>query len=227
MLQLPIYIPLLFGIALLLTGWFFYKASGYSKPVLILFSFWLLVQSVVGISGFYTITDTKPPRFLLLVLPSFVLIFVLFITRTGRQFINPLNLKMLTLLHSVRIIVELVLYLLFLHKAVPQLMTFEGRNFDILAGLSAPLVYFLAFRSGSYNRMLLLVWNLLCLGLLINIVVNAVFSAPFPFQKFAFDQPNIAVLYFPFSLLPGFIVPVVLFSHLVVIRKMIINESKV
>ncbi|HVF96549.1 MAG TPA: hypothetical protein VM871_04480, partial [Flavisolibacter sp.] len=38
---------------------------------------------------------------------------------------------------------------------------------------------------------------------------------------FAFDQPNIAVLYFPFIWLPSFIVPVVLLSHLVCIRQLL------
>ena len=52
-------------------------------------------------------------------------------------------------------------------------------------------------------------------------VANAVLSAPFAFQKFGFDQPNIAILYFPFIWLPCCIVPIVLFSHLVTIRQII------
>jgi len=36
----------------------------------------------------------------------------------------------------------------------------------------------------------------------------------------AFDQPNIAVLYFPFSWLPTYVVPVVLFCHLAALRKL-------
>lgn len=63
--------------------------------------------------------------------------------------------------------------------------------------------------------------NIICLGLLFNIIVNALFSAPSPIQKFAFEQPNIAILYFPFSLLPTFIVPIVLLGHLVSIRQLL------
>jgi len=71
------------------------------------------------------------------------------------------------------------------------------------------------------NRRLLLVWNFICLCLLLNIVINAILAAPFPFQQFAFDQPNIAVLYFPFTWLPFFIVMIVLYSHLAAIRQLI------
>jgi hypothetical protein len=71
-----------------------------------------------------------------------------------------------------------------------------------------------------------LVWNFICLGLLFNIVVHAVLSAPLPFQQLAFDQPNVAILYFPYVWLPAFIVPVVLLSHLVAIRKLIIKTGQ-
>ena len=49
---------------------------------------------------------------------------------------------------------------------IPQLMTFEGRNFDILSGITAPIIYWLAFRSGKTNRPLLIIWNILALGFL-------------------------------------------------------------
>jgi hypothetical protein len=73
---------------------------------------------------------------------------------------------------------------------------------------------------------LILIWNILCLGLLINILANALLSAPFPFQQFAFDQPNIAILYFPFNLLPTFVVPLVLLAHLAAIRQLISGHQR-
>jgi len=44
-------------------------------------------------------------------------------------------------------------------------------------------------------------------------------------QLFAFDQPNIAILYFPFVWLPSFIVMTVLFSHLISIRRLVKNKK--
>ena len=161
-----------------------------------------------------------PPRFVLLVLPPLVVIIILFVTHSGRRFIDSLFLKTLTQLHVVRIFVEIILFWLLIYKYVPKLMTFEGRNFDILAGLSAPVIAYYGFTKNTLSKKFMLVWNIVCLLLLLNIVINAVLSAPFPFQQFAFDQPNIGVLYFPFVWLPAFIVPVVLFSHLVSIRRL-------
>mgnify|MGYP003376458549 CR=1 FL=1 len=132
-----------------------------------------------------------------------------------------MDIKALTLLHIVRVPVEIVLFRLFIYIMIPELMTFEGRNFDIISGISAPLIYYFGFVQKQLSNKIIIIWNVLCLMLLFNIVINAVFSAPFPFQKFAFDQPNIAILYFPFNWLPSCVVPIVLFSHIVAIRQIL------
>jgi hypothetical protein len=126
--------------------------------------------------------------------------------------------------HIIRIPVEIVLFWLFLNKTIPQLMTFEGRNFDILSGLTAPFTYYFGFVKQNLSRNMLLIWNFICLGLLINIVANAALSIPTPFQQFGFEQPNIAVLHFPFVWLPGCLVPMVLFAHLVNIRQLLLKK---
>lgn len=222
--NLPSYIGLVFGLTTILTFGLFYKASNKSKTTLIILSLWLGFQSLIGIAGFYTVTNTIPPRFLLLVLPPILLIIGLFSTSNGRQYIDNLDVKILTILHAVRVPVEVVLFWLCVHKTVPELMTFEGRNFDILSGLTAPLIFYFGFVKNKINKKVILFWNFICLAFLINIVGNAVLSAPFPFQRFAFDQPNIAVLYFPFNLLPSFVVPLVLFSHLAAIKKLLATD---
>lgn len=201
----------------------FYRAARYSKTVLRILTVWLVVQGIIALTGFYTFTDTLPPRFILLAGPALLLIVLLFCTRQGRAFIDGLDLQTLTLLHIIRIPVELVLFWLFFFGVVPELMTFEGRNFDILSGLTAPVVFYFVFIKNKLGKKTLLVWNFICLGLLFNIVIHAVLSAPSPFQKMAFDQPNVAVLYFPFVWLPCCVVPLVLLSHLAAIRQLIKN----
>lgn len=223
--NLPVYVSIIFAITTLLTIGIFYKAANYSRTVLFILVAWLVVQTFIESNGFYLVTDVLPPRFLLLVLPPNLLIIFLFVNAKGRKFIDSLDQKTLTILHTVRIPVEIVLFLLFVNKAVPELMTFEGRNFDILSGLTAPVVFYFGFVKKNLNKKVILIWNFICLALLINIVVNAVLSAPSPFQKFAFDQPNIGVLHFPFVWLPCCIVPLVLLSHLASIRQLIAKEN--
>ena len=222
--NLPAYISIVFALTTILTVGVFYKATNNSKVTIFVLLGWLALQTFIGLSGFYTVTDSIPPRFMLLVLPPMLFIIGLFATKKGRQYIDSLDAKTLTILHTIRIPVEVVLFWLFVNKTVPELMTFEGRNFDILSGLTAPIIFYFGFVTKQLDRKVILIWNFICLGLLLNIVTNAILSAPFTFQKFAFDQPNIAVLYFPFNWLPSIIVPLVLFSHLVTIRQLFIER---
>lgn len=190
--------------------------------VSIILLLWLALTGILAFQKVFQNTNAVPPRLMLVIAPAVVAIILLLITKNGRRFTDSLDLKKLTLVHIVRIPVEIILYLLAAHKLIPGLMTFAGRNFDILSGITAPLVYFLCFRNSQLkNKGLLLVWNFVCLALLLNIIANAFLSAPFPFQQFAFDQPNVAVLYFPFTWLPCFIVVIVLYCHLAAIRKLI------
>ncbi len=221
--NLPLFLSIVFGLTTLLTVLFFYKAANSSRIVLLLLLGWLLLHGVISVSGFYTVTNNMPPRLALAVTPMFIGIALLFITANGKVFIDKLDAKTLTFLHVIRIPVELVLFELFLEGKIPELMTFEGRNFDIIAGITAPFVWYFGFVKNKLSPKIILIWNFICLGLLLNIVINAILSAPFPIQQFAFDQPNIAVLYFPFVWLPGCVVPLVLLSHLIVIRRLIRN----
>ena len=138
---------------------------------------------------------------------------------TGKDFIEKLSIKRLTAIHLVRIPVELTLWWLFQAAYVPKLMTFEAGNIDILSGLSAAFMLLLAFRPKP-KRKLLIIWNILGLLLLANIMVRAVLSIPNSFQQIAFEQPNIAISFFPFVFLPSLIVPIVLFSHVISLRKL-------
>lgn len=219
--QVPVYIHIAFALTALLTLYFLYRAGVRSKTILLLLSAWLVLQAVLGLSGFYTFLNAVPPRLLLSLLPPLLLIAFIFLTTKGRRFMDSLDVKMLTLLHVVRILVELVLLGLFMHGAIPKLMTFEGGNFDILSGLTAPLVFYFGFVKRRLGKSFMLVWNFACLALLMNVVVHALLSVPSPLQQFAFTQPNVAILYFPFIWLPFFVVPVVLFAHLVSIRKLL------
>ena len=218
--NIPLYIPVAFILTTLLTVYIFYRATRKSRIALAIILIWLALQAAIALTGFYTNTQTLPPKFMFLPLPPVLLIVILFVTKKGRAFIDSLDIKTLTLLHTIRIPVELVLFWLFSYGAVPQLITFEGRNFDIISGLTAPLVYYFGFVRGTMSKTAIIVWNLICLGLLVNVVTLAVLSVPTPFQKFAFDQPNVAVLYFPYIWLPCCVVPIVLFSHLVTLRRL-------
>ncbi|MBL8003547.1 MAG: hypothetical protein JNL36_00485 [Candidatus Kapabacteria bacterium] len=234
--NLPFYLSLLFGLTTIATLQLFVLAvknssneqiRTFEKPIYIGFIIWLAIQALLSISTVYSADlHSFPPKLMLFgVFPTIIAIIVLFATSAGRNFIDGLSLKHLTFIHSVRIPVEIVLFMLFVNKVVPEIMTFEGRNYDIIAGITAPIVAYFGIVKSKFPRTIIIFWNVICLGLLLNIVITAIFSTPSPMQKFGFEQPNIAIFYFPYSWLPTYIVPIVLFAHLASLRQLFINKT--
>jgi hypothetical protein len=113
-----------------------------------------------------------------------------------------------------------MLWALFAENLLPVQMTFEGRNFDVLSGLSGIVVAFFAAR-GNLSRGFLIGWNILCLGLLINIVATAILSMPGPLQVFHNEPSNTIVTHFPVSWLPGLLVPLAYMLHFFSLRQLI------
>lgn len=211
---------LLLSVLCVLLGLYSAHKSGKFMAFLLLI---LVVQSVLAWRGFYLETQTMPPRVVFVL--GVPLFFIFLLLLKAGAWLRTWNAGVLTLMHSLRVPVELMLYFLYVHKMVPELMTFEGRNWDILSGLSAPLIYYFGYVKKRIGRKVLIVWNLICMGLLFNIVIHAVLAIPTPFQMHAFDQPNIGVLYFPYILLPAIIVPAVLLAHLVCLVQLLGNPQ--
>jgi hypothetical protein len=204
----------------LLTIYLFYLAANKSGYVLTILLAWFAMQGVISATDFYAVTDRVPPRpFLLVAMPLLFIIF-LFVTKWGREFTDSLDLKMLIMLHVVRLPIPLLLYAVYLSGGMPEMMTFMGNNYDIIAGITAPVVYYFAFVKRKLGRNMLLLWNFIGLGLFINLVIIAVLSIPSPLQRFNFDRPNTALLHFPFTWLRCIVVPLVLYSHLAAIRQL-------
>jgi hypothetical protein len=226
MLNLPIHISLIFELTTLLAVFLIFKAANYSKRTLLVLLAWLVLQTSVAISGFYTKTNVLPPRCVWLFWPPMMLITALFWLAEGKSYLDRLDLGILTILHGLRMLTALTFYWLFIHKAVPEILTFKGRNLDFLAGLTSPAVYYFGFVKKAVDKRILLFWNLVGLGLLVHLVVNAILSGPFPFQQFAFDQPGIAFLYFPFVWMPCCVVPIFLLAHLASLRQLLVGKTK-
>lgn len=211
--HLPHWINFLFITICILTILLFHYSNGKPFKLTVLIIIWSVVHSFLAYSGFYEDTSSTPPRFGLVLVPAILLIIFGALPKQQSWLRKVRNMKVSTFLHSIRLPVEIVLAQLYVHKMVPELMTFHGRNFDIIMGISAPILAYLFIRKIS-GQNILLVWNCIGLCLISFILVNGLLSAELPFQQFGFEQPNRAVMYFPFILLPATIVPIVIWTHI-------------
>ncbi|WP_299249006.1 hypothetical protein [uncultured Aquimarina sp.] len=211
--NLPNWVELLFIITYVSTIVFFYYSNGKPKRLTFLIILWSIVQSLLACIGFYQTTNSTLPRFGFVLIPSIILIIYGLLPKQQKWIFEKRDTKISTFSHSVRLPVEIVLFGLFIYKMIPELMTFEGRNYDIILGITAPIIGWL-FIKKKLTKQILLLWNIIGLGFVLFILVNGILSAELPFQQFGFEQPNRAINYFPFVLLPATIVPIVIWTHL-------------
>ena len=181
---------------------------------------WLALTGLLAWLGWLSTFSTTPPRIAPLMLVAFVATLVFAFGPYGRRTLATTPLKTLVVIQSFRIVVEVVLLLLHRVDVVPVQMTLDGYNWDILTGLSAPFVAYL-LSQGRIQRSVLLLWNSLGTLLLIGIVVISILSTPIPFRVFLNEPANTFIATVPFVWLPLFLVPVALWSHLLVFRSIL------
>lgn len=190
-----------------------YLGTGKNRWLLFAYTFWGIALWILTQSGYYLTTHTLPPRFATVILPALAAALWFY------KKIEKVSIRWLIAVHIIRIPVELCLHQLFLQRLLPESMTYTGYNFDILSGISA-IVILVLHLTGKLPTLVFKVWNLLALTLLAIVVVTAVLSIPTAVQVLSFDQPNRAVLLFPYILLPGVIVPLVILSHLLLLKNL-------
>lgn len=181
---------------------------------------WLVLTGVLAQQGYLADFGAMPPRFGLAVVPAFVAMLVLGFSPFAARLAVWLPHHAILYAQSFRIAMEWILWDLTLHGAMPRVMSFEGRNFDLLTGVSALALAVLWQRGVLRSPALLRVWNWGGIGILTLTVSQGVLSTPTRFQVLTDDVPNTLVGLFPFLWLPAFVVPFAFLLHILSLRKL-------
>jgi hypothetical protein len=177
---------------------------------------WMAGTWTAARSGVLRDWDRQPSPFALLVVCILVLGAIVGFGPTGRRLAQVVPLWALVAVQSFRLPLELAMHAMGERGIMPGIMSYSGRNFDIVTGASAIVVAWLT-AAGVGGRRLVLVWNLAGLGLLVNVVVVAILATPV-IRYFGDDQLNVWVTYPPFIWLPAVMVLAALAGHLVIFR---------
>lgn len=186
---------------------------------------WAAVTGVLSLSGFLSDFSTFPPKLMIVLIVPLIVILWVVSTETVKGILKHTPPETIIRFQSFRIFVEILLWMLFVNSLAPIQMTFEGRNLDILSGITAPVVAFLVSRK-RLSRPLTIAWNIACLGLLLNIVITAILSLPTPFRVFMNEPSNTIVAKFPIIWLPGLLVPLAYGLHFLSLRQLFMEEPK-
>jgi hypothetical protein len=202
------------------------RRAGLARPktlaasVAIGMTVWLAATAALARSGFLGAWTSLPPRWPLLpltVLGTFVLLGQ---TRTFWRLLAEVPMWQPVALQTFRVGVELAFWRLLMEGGAPVQVTFEGRNFDGLVGLTAPLVAAgIAF--GWFGPRITIAWNLFGLAMLANAIGTVATSAPGPLHLDWPGEPFIAIASLPVIWIPALLAPAGIFLHVVSIRQSI------
>jgi hypothetical protein len=169
---------------------------------------WFLLALVVGK---YRLLATLAPPFPQVVLFGLTLILLLLYWKLSvfRDWVLNVDIRVLVLVHSSRFI---GVYFLFLHSRgeLPYAFAVPGGLGDIVVATTAIFVAFISSTSGVKGFRILLIWNVFGFLDILFVVATA--------GRLALADPGSmsALTKLPLGLLPTFLVPIIIFTHIII-----------
>lgn len=181
---------------------------------------WLALSGLLAAFGALANFEAFPPHVAFVILPAMIAILVIAFRRDTGPLLDRVPGDALIAFQVFRVAMELILWRLARAGVIPASMTFEGRNYDILVGLTAPFIaWLLARRMVSPGPVIF--WNVFGIAVLANVVFIGFLSAPTRYRQFFEGPPNEMIASFPFVWLVSFVVPLAFLGHLLSIRQLL------
>ena len=204
-------VVLVVGMFLVLARWISKGPPGWRAATVGALAAWLILTAGLATTGALSDWTARPPRLPLVVLGAVGLGLLVRRTAAFRALLRSTPVFWPIGLQVFRVAVESILFALHQTSRAPVQVTFEGRNFDILVGLTAPVVAWSVAR-GRASPWLLLGWNALGLGVLVNTMAVVATSTPGPLFLWP-GAPFTELLRWPLVWLPAFLAPLAVMLH--------------
>jgi hypothetical protein len=178
----------------------------------------LWVVAVAGVSFSGVINPLTGPPFPFGLLMASILVLGILVARSevGDRLARGLPLAYLVGFQAFRFPLELAMHRAYSEGVMPLQMSYSGRNFDIVTGITA-LVLGGVLMVRPVPKWIVTAWNVLGLALLVNILAVALASTPIV-AYWGPDRLNVFVARMPYTLLPAVMVLAAWAGHLIVFR---------
>ncbi|MBK8192304.1 MAG: hypothetical protein IPK76_03610 [Lewinellaceae bacterium] len=175
---------------------------------------WLMYMATLAGAGVFKNLEPPPRIVLFLIFPAFVFIAYFFWSKKFEALLRGIPPAWPVYLQSFRIAVELLILGVFLKGLATFEPTLEGYNFDILAGISAPIIAWLGFQRRVLPAWVLKYWNYAGLLLLVNVVgifMTLMLKPTLWGYASTPIQPEFGTM--PYLLIPAIFMPLAVFLH--------------
>jgi hypothetical protein len=179
---------------------------------------WASITALAAASGVLRDFDATPPPFGILAVAVIAVGIAVPFSSLGTLLVRGLPLWALVGFQAFRLPLELLMHRAYLEGVMPVQMSYSGRNYDIVTGITAGALALWLWRR-EVPRWVVATWNVLGFTLLVNIVTIAIASTP-RFAWFGTEHLNTFVTYPPFVWLPAILVTAALMGHILVWRRL-------
>lgn len=185
-----------------------------------LLGFWLALTGAVAAAGLLAPAPDKPPPNMALALTGAFTLCGLALTAPGKRMIARIGGHWVVGMQAFRIPVEVCLWLGAETGVSPVLMSWHGRNFDVISGVLG-LVLGLWMARRAVPRPVLVAFHLLGLALVFNVAGHAIAATPGPLQQIhGAENVPMFVTTFPYVWLPALLVPLAIAGHILGLRQL-------
>lgn len=181
---------------------------------------WMAITFAAAATGRLSFT-TLPPTMGIPIVVSLALALRVGLSGTGGRLAAGVPLATLVAVQGFRLPLELLLHRAYAEGLMPVQMSYSGRNFDIVTGITALLLAAALWAAPQrVSPRVVMLWNVLGFALLLNVLTIAILSAPTPLRVFMNQPSNVWVTRAPFVWLPAVLVPAALAGHVVIFRRL-------
>lgn len=212
-IMLPDYVPLTLLACVLIAALFGLFSSGKKLLNLGILVIWCGLLTIIGTSGLLNQASNMVPWAVFLV--PIMLLYLATIIPGSRNFMRSIKDEQLHHLHLWRVPFAFVLLWFYQAKITPLGLTFEGYNYDIIIGLTAPVIGSLAFSQKMLTKEIVLGWN--GIG-----IVFILISTGLIFMELTNNQEALSLFNtLPYLTIFGFLLPLSLFAHVLSVYRIL------
>jgi hypothetical protein len=188
--------------------------------VLVALGAWFALILAIGATGALSPAIGGPPALgLTVVLPIVALVWAYFALPSVRSAMAATPLPALIALHAIRLLGFMFL-VLYAGGRLPAPFAPSAGWGDVFIGATALPVAWAVARFGARVRPLLLLWNTLGVADLVVALTLGPLSAPGPLQVFVGPPDSSPMTTLPWLIIPGFLVPCLMFLHVVIFARL-------
>jgi len=181
---------------------------------------WHIYVFLISESGLLH-TFSFPPRFaLFLIVPLFIFTGVFIYKNRNSEWVKVIPKHWLAIYQSFRIFIETIFVYSVAAGILNYHVTIEGYNYDMVFAYTAPIIGYLLYKKDDLSPKIVLIWNYLGLAIIASIIflfLSSVYN-PSIFGEAEILLP-IEITKYPYSLVPGFLMPSAVFIHVLSIAK--------